>query len=64
MQEQYARQIGEQVGQPTGPLGSEIKAMNLPKPGKYRGQDDLEKFDDRVSQLFKYYCTFKITGPD
>ena len=64
MQERYARQIDEQVGQPTGPLGPEIKAMNLPKPSKYGGQDDLEKFDDWVSQLLKYYCMFKITGPD
>ena len=38
--------------------------MNPPKPSKYGGQDDLEKFDDWVSQLLKYYHTFKITGPD
>jgi hypothetical protein len=37
--------------------------MNPPKPGKYGGQDDLEKFDDWVSQLLKYFHTFKITGP-
>ena len=46
MQEQYTRQIDEQVGQPIGPLGPEIKAMNLPKPSKYGGQDDLKRFDD------------------
>jgi hypothetical protein len=28
--------------------------MNMSKPGKYRGQDDLERFDDWVSQLLKY----------
>ena len=35
--------------------------MNLPKPGKYGGQDDLEKFDEWLSHLLKYYCTFKVT---
>ena len=64
MQERYARRIDEQVGQPTGPLGPEIKVMNPPKPSKYGGQDDFEKSNDWVSQLLKYYCTFKITGPD
>ena len=64
MQERYARRIDEQVGQPTGPLGPEIKVMNPPKPSKYGGQDNLEKFDDWVSQLLKYYCMFKITGLD
>ena len=38
--------------------------MNPPKPGKYGGQDDLEKFDEWLSHLLKYYCTFKITGPN
>ncbi|KAF8547828.1 hypothetical protein OG21DRAFT_1526896 [Imleria badia] len=47
-----------------GPVGPEIKAMNLPKPGKYGGQDDLEKFDDWVHQLLKYYRMFKVTGPN
>jgi hypothetical protein len=37
--------------------------MNPPKPGKYGGQDDLEKFDNWISQLLKYFHTFKITGP-
>ena len=46
MQEQYVRWIDKQVGQPTAPLGLEIKAMNLPKPNKYGGQDNLKKFDD------------------
>ena len=64
MQEWYVRWIDEQVRQLTGPLGPEIKAMNLPKPSKYGGQDDLEKFNDWVSQSLKYYCMFKITRPD
>ena len=64
MQERYLRWIDKQVRQPTGPLGPEIKVMNLPKPSKYGGQDDLEKFNDWVSQLLKYYHTFKITGLD
>ena len=64
MQERYVRQIDKQVRQPTGPLGPEIKAMNPPEPSKYGGQYNLEKFDDWVSQLLKFYCTFKITRPD
>ena len=62
MQDRYAQQIDEQVGQQSGPLGPEIKAMDLPKPGKYGGQDDLKKIDDWVSQLLKYFRTSKITG--
>ena len=64
MQERYARRIDKQVRQLTGPLGPEIKVMNLPKPSKYGGQDDLKKFNDWISQLLKYYCTFKMTGLD
>ena len=64
MQEWYVRWIDEQVRQPTGPLGPEIKVMNPLKPSKYEGQDDLKKFNDWVSQLLKYYYTFKITGLD
>ncbi|KIO04357.1 hypothetical protein M404DRAFT_26210 [Pisolithus tinctorius Marx 270] len=41
----YAQHIWEQVGQPTGQLGPEVKAMGVPKPGKYKGQNDLEEFD-------------------
>ncbi|KAF8131110.1 hypothetical protein EV363DRAFT_1398917 [Boletus edulis] len=56
--------IWEQVSQATGPVGPEVKVINLPKPGKYSGQDDLEKFDQRLSHLLKYNRTFKVTGPD
>ena len=58
------RWIDKQVRQLTGPLGPEIKAMNPPKPSKYGGQDDLKRFDGWVSQLLKYYRTFKVTGLD
>ena len=64
MQQRYAQRIWEQVGQPTGPVGLEVKAMNPPKPRKYRGQDDLEKFDEWLSHLLKYYRTFKVTRPN
>ena len=58
MQEWYVRWIDEQVRQPTGPLGPEIKVMNPLKPSKYGGQDDLEKFDDWISQLLKYVLSY------
>ncbi|KIN98792.1 hypothetical protein M404DRAFT_31118 [Pisolithus tinctorius Marx 270] len=40
---------------PTGQLGPEVKAMGVPKPGKYKGQDDLEEFDNWLGQLLKYF---------
>ena len=56
----------------TGTLGSQCSVManafenkwarSLPKPGKYGGQDDIEKFDDWLTQLLKYFRTFKVTG--
>ncbi|KIO03958.1 hypothetical protein M404DRAFT_26583 [Pisolithus tinctorius Marx 270] len=60
----YTQRIWEQVGQPTGQLGPEVKAMGVPKPGKYKGQDDLEEFDNWLGRLLKYFCMFKVTGPD
>ena len=38
--------------------------MNPSKPRKYSGQDDLEKFNEWLSHLLKYHCTFKVTKPD
>ncbi|KIK18462.1 hypothetical protein PISMIDRAFT_109427 [Pisolithus microcarpus 441] len=64
MQNRYAQHIWEQVGLLTGQVGPEVKAMNLPKPGKYGGQDDLDKFNDWLGQILKYFHTFKVTGPD
>ncbi|KIM58608.1 hypothetical protein SCLCIDRAFT_27989 [Scleroderma citrinum Foug A] len=59
----YGQHIQEQVGEePFGPLGPEVKVMSLPKPGKYGGQDDIEKFNDWLTQLLKYFRTFKVTG--
>ncbi|KIM70774.1 hypothetical protein SCLCIDRAFT_100538, partial [Scleroderma citrinum Foug A] len=40
----------------------EVKVMSPPKPGKYGGQDDIEKFNDWLTQLLKYFRTFKVTG--
>ena len=48
--------------EPLGPLGPEVKVMSLPKPGKYGGQDDIKKFDNWLTQLLKYFRTFKVTG--
>ena len=35
--------------------------MSPPKPGKYGGQDDIKKFDNWLTQLLKYFRTFKVT---
>ena len=60
----YSQHIDEQVGEePNGPLGPEVKAMNLPKPEKYTGEDDINKFDEWLVQLLAYFWIFKITGP-
>ncbi|KIN96550.1 hypothetical protein M404DRAFT_162702 [Pisolithus tinctorius Marx 270] len=64
MQNRYAQHIWEQVGQPTGQLGPKVKAMGVPKPGKYKGQDDLKEFDNWLGQLLKYFHMFKVTGLD
>ena len=61
---QYTQCIWEQVSQLTGPVGLEVKAINPSKCGKYRGQDDLEKFDKWLSHLLKYYHTFKVIRPN
>ena len=59
----YSQRIDKQVGEePDGPLGLEVKAMNLPKPEKYAGEDDIDKFDEWLVQLLAYFRIFKITG--
>ena len=59
----YSQCIDEQVGEePDGPLGPEVKAMNPPKPKKYAGEDDIDKFDEWLVQLLVYFRIFKITG--
>ena len=59
----YSQHIDEQVGEePDGPLGPEVKAMNPPKPEKYAGEDDIDKFDEWLVQLLAYFRIFKITG--
>ena len=59
----YSQCIDEQVGEePDGPLGTEVKAMNPPKPEKYTGEDDINKFNEWLVQLLAYFWIFKITG--
>ena len=59
----YSQRIDEQVGEePDGPLGPEVKVMNPPKPEKYTGEDDIDKFDEWLVQLLAYFRIFKITG--
>ena len=43
----YSQHIDKQVGKESdGPLGPEVKVMNLPKPEKYMGKDDINKFNE------------------
>ena len=59
----YSQRIDEQVGkEPDGPLGPEVKAMNLPKPKKYADEDDIDKFNEWLAQLLVYFWIFKIMG--
>ena len=59
----YSQRIDKQVSEePDGPLGPEVKAMNPPKPKKYAGKDDINKFDEWLVQLLAYFRIFKITG--
>ncbi|KAG9315567.1 hypothetical protein JVU11DRAFT_3203 [Chiua virens] len=55
MEQCYIQHIYDMVREPLGPLGPEIKAMNVLKPRKYGGQDNLEKFNEWLSQLLKYF---------
>ncbi|KIK21743.1 hypothetical protein PISMIDRAFT_103521 [Pisolithus microcarpus 441] len=64
MQNRYTQHIWEQVSLLTGQVGPEVKVMNPLSPGKYGGQDDLDKVDDWLGQILKYFHTFKVTGPD
>ena len=60
----YSQHIDEQVGEePDGPLGPKVKVINPPKPKKYVGKDDINKFDEWLVQLLVYFQIFKITGP-
>lgn len=60
----YSQCIDEQVGEESdGPLDPEIKAMSPPKPKKYTGKHDINKFDEWLVQLLMYSWIFKITGP-
>ena len=57
----YSQRIDKQVGkEPNGPLGPKVKAMNPPKPKKYAGEDDIDKFDEWLVQLLAYFRIFKI----
>ena len=52
----YSQCIDEQVGkEPDGPLGPKFKAMNPPKPEKYAGEDDIDKFNEWLVQLLAYF---------
>ena len=52
----YSQRIDKQVGEePNRPLGPEVKAMNLPKPKKYAGKNDINKFDEWLVQLLAYF---------
>ena len=50
-QQQYMQCIWEQVSQSTGLVGLEVKVMNPSKPGKYRGHNNLKKFNEWLSHL-------------
>ena len=59
----YSQHIDEQVGkEPNGPLGPEVKVISLPKPKKYTGKGDIDKFNEWLVQLLMYFQIFKITG--
>ena len=59
----YSQCIDKQVGkEPDGPLGPKVKAINLPKPEKYVGEDDINKFNKWLMQLLAYFQIFKIMG--
>ena len=59
----YSQHIDEQVGEElNGPFSPEVKAINLPKPEKYMGEDNINKFNEWLVQLLTYFQIFKIMG--
>ncbi|KIM69853.1 hypothetical protein SCLCIDRAFT_19632 [Scleroderma citrinum Foug A] len=62
--DRYRQHIYEAVGQPSNPVGPEVKAMKIAQPKAYKGQDSINIFDEWVNQLLHWFRIYKVTGLD
>ncbi|KIK20524.1 hypothetical protein PISMIDRAFT_12904 [Pisolithus microcarpus 441] len=61
--EKYHQRIYKAVGRHTAPAGPEVKAIKITQPKYYKGQDDIDAFDEWVNQTLCWLKIYKVTGP-
>jgi len=61
--DQYRQCIYEAVGQPGDPVGPEVKSMKITQPKAYKGQDNINIFNEWVNQVLCWFRIYKVTGP-
>ncbi|KIK26882.1 hypothetical protein PISMIDRAFT_8662 [Pisolithus microcarpus 441] len=45
------------------PAGPEVKAIKIAQPKYYKGQDDIDAFNEWVNQTLCWLKIYKVTGP-
>jgi len=61
--DRYRQRIYEAVSQPGDPAGPEVKSMKISQPKAYKGQDNINIFDEWVNQILRWFRIYKVTGP-
>jgi len=61
--DQYRQCVYEAVSQPGDPAGLEVKSMKISQPKAYKGQDNINIFDEWVNQILRWFRIYKVTGP-
>jgi len=59
----YRQRVYEAVSQPGDPAGPEVKSMKISQPKAYKGQDNIDIFDEWVNQILRWFRIYKVTGP-
>ena len=53
--DQYRQRVYEAVSQPGDPAGPEVKSMKISQPKAYKGQDNIDIFDEWVNQILRWF---------
>jgi len=61
--DRYRQRIYKAVSQPGDPAGPEVKSMKISQPKAYKGQDNINIFDEWVNQILCWFRIYKVTGP-
>jgi len=63
--DQYRQCVYEAISQPGDPAGLEVKSMkiSISQPKAYKGQDNINIFDEWVNQILRWFRIYKVTGP-